>query len=222
MPRAAAPAVESHRLPIVAPLPCSSCDERVQAGPERRRLSQQFRLLKRRDFERPLRGPCALPCALLETRLDPSNPCKGCFHRDKRTCTSACHVLEKLLPRAVPTYYDEVPVKDAVLEVRAPEAEESKLDESRWCWANVADELRFDLERAIQERLTEKQRQAILMHLDGMAGVAIAKAMGVSKVTAFWFVVRAKRRIAEFFEKSPDAHRRVEAALARTHSAAGQ
>jgi hypothetical protein len=211
------PAAKVLRLPVVAPpLPCTSCDERAQPGAERKRLSQQLRLLKRNDFERPLRGACAMPCSVLEARLNPDNPCQGCFHREAKTCKSACHVLEKLLPRATPTYYDEVPVRDAVLEIRAPEVEEPDPLDRRWRWADVADAVRPDFQRTIEERLTEKQRRAILMHLDGMSGVAIAKAMGVCKVTAFWHKKRAMRHLVKFFRNSPDARRRAEAAMSRT------
>jgi hypothetical protein len=164
-------------------------------------VSLQLRELKRRDYERPLRGVCAMPCALLEARLDAANPCRGCFHREQKTCSTACHVLERLLPRATPTYYDEVPVKEAVLEVRAPEAEEPEPETMRWRWADVADELRPQLKRAIAERLTIGQRRAIEMHLEGMSGVDTARTMGVTKVTVHWLQKRARRRIAAFMEE---------------------
>jgi hypothetical protein len=208
------PAARVFRLQILAPLPCASCAERVEPGSQRRRLSRQMRDLKRRDFERPLRGACALPCAILEARLDANNPCQGCFHRE--TCKSACHVLEKLLPRAVPTYYDEVPVQSAMIEARAPEAPEPESTTVRWRWADFADEVRPQLERAIRHRLTDQQRRAMEMHLRGMSGVSTAKAMGVSKVTVHWLLVRAKRRIAEFFQESRPARKSAREALSRT------
>jgi hypothetical protein len=195
------PVVRVVRLQVVASAPCATCPERIEPGAERRRLSLQLRLLKRRDFERPLRGPCAQPCAELEAQLDPANPCRGCFHREAKTCRTACHVLEKLLPRATPTYYDEVPVKEAVIEVRAPEPEEPVPDAVRWRWADLADELRPRLQRAIQERLTSQQQRAVELHLSGLNGVETARAMGVSKVTVHWLVKRAKTRIAAFFEE---------------------
>ena len=61
-----------------------------------------------------------------------------------------------------------------------------------WRWADIADEVRPHLQRAIDEILTERQRQIILLILDGYRQVDIARQFNVRRVTVHWIFKRAR------------------------------
>lgn len=68
-----------------------------------------------------------------------------------------------------------------------------------WRWADIADEVRPQLQRAIDEILTNRQRQIVLLILDGYRQVDIARQFNVRRVTVHWIFKRAKQSLWLWF-----------------------
>jgi DNA-directed RNA polymerase specialized sigma24 family protein len=131
-------------------------------------------------------------------------------------------VLERVLPKADPLVFDEIAMEPDKLAARTSKQVDEPIDESRWRWADIADDVRRDLRHAIKERLTERQRTAMLLHLEGMRGTVIARKMGCTKVTVFWLLERARRQIEQYIAENPRARGRLRKALARRYTGRDQ
>jgi DNA-directed RNA polymerase specialized sigma24 family protein len=121
-----------------------------------------------------------------------------------------------VIPKSDPLYYDEIATEPHLLTARTLDLDEP-LDLSRWRWADIADDLRVILQRAIRTCLTDKQQAAVNLALDGLSGVQIARTLGVSKVTVHWYLVRARRRLKAQMMTSRKARERLRKGLERTY-----
>jgi DNA-directed RNA polymerase specialized sigma24 family protein len=122
-----------------------------------------------------------------------------------------------VLPKSDPLIFDEISTDPGILTARTNSLVE-KIDESRWRWADVADDVRKHLQNAIDRALTPRQQMAITMTLEGLRGVDIARSMDCTKVTVHWLIKRGKENIFLYFAAdNPRARRALETALERKY-----
>lgn len=211
------------RLPVLnlRASACAGCPEREWGrstlGPRRRPVRQRAFKLGRRDvLQRAEAQTCTMPCELVADQLNPEMPCTGCPHNG-HGCTGSCPTLEDILPKSDPLIFDEISTEPEKLTLRN-KAIVKPIDPSQWFWADVADDVRGDLMHAIDRALSPRQQTAMMMHLEGVSGVKIARAMGCTKVTVHWFLKRARRKIFEYMTvENAAAARRANKALTRIY-----
>ena len=119
------------------------------------------------------------------------SPCTACPKRV--SCRAICADLEKAIP---PAYdfppFEEISTDPGMMDVRNHAAEPEVERPSGWRWADIADEVRPHFQKAIDEILTDRQRQIILLILDGYRQVEIARQFNIRRVTVHWIFKRAR------------------------------